>query len=202
MMLAGVAAAALAGASHAALVEETYTFPLPPMRGGQALFTEPEDTLIEMPSDNQRVAIQSFNGELVEAKERDYVYVPGREKDEDFTPVPLSQLYNHHWVAYELGAPDSGDEELMQRLVRDRERSFSAGPCGSLRFAFGGGSEMRNTPVSFPDDKRYFVPAGTTWGVNLHLIDLRGVAKNETQLCHECNCDYMFEANAESLAVL
>ena len=45
-----------------------------------------------MPSDNQRVAIQSFNGELVEAKERDYVYVPGREKDEDFTPVPLSQV--------------------------------------------------------------------------------------------------------------
>ena len=39
MMLAGVAAAALAGASHAALVEETYTFPLPPMRGGQVLFT-------------------------------------------------------------------------------------------------------------------------------------------------------------------
>ena len=144
-------------------------------------------TALQMPNVGQRVAIKSVSAELVEAGDSEYVFVAGNEKDDDFVPVPLAQLYNHHWVAEELDAPDTNDAELMQQLVQEGETSFTNGPCRSLSFTFGGGSEMRNTPIDLPDNKRYFTRADSQWGLNLHLIDLRGVAKNETQKCHECN---------------
>ena len=107
---------------------------------------------------------------------------------------------NHHWIARDLEVGDA-DDETKQRWVREG-KSFAAGPCDALRFSFGGGSEMSNTPIQFPNNYRYFLDGSEQFGVNLHLIDLRGVAEDEVQRCKECNCDYMYEANLPVLRLV
>lgn len=100
---------------------------------------------------------------------------------------------NHHWIARDLEVGDV-DDETKQRWVREK-KSFAAGPCNALRFSFGGGSEMTNTPIILPDNYRYFLDGSEQFGVNLHLFDLRGVADEDVQPCKECNCDYMYDSN-------
>ena len=76
--------------AEAALVTKTFTMPLPGMLGGMVLNTREGQTTMEMPAG--RIALKAFNGELVEARDPEYVFEAGRERDEDFVPVPLSKL--------------------------------------------------------------------------------------------------------------
>ena len=88
-----------------------------------------------------------------------------------FEAVPLSQLYNHHWILtdYKLPPYSSGTEEY-DKFVRDGNKSFAAGPCESLKFSFGGGSEMKSTPFVLPDPYYYVLTGEESFGLNLHVV--------------------------------
>ena len=68
----------------------------------------------------------------------------------DFRPVPLSQLYNHHYAATDLLAPKLSDQETYAEWVKAQDKSFSNGPC-NLGIPFGGGSEMPSAPIIFQE---------------------------------------------------
>ena len=68
-----------------------------------------------------------------------------------------------------------------------------AGPCDALKFSFGGGSEMSSTHVSLPEPYAYVLRGDEYFGLNLHLIDLRGVPEADVQSCVQCECAYLNE---------
>jgi len=115
--------------------------------------------------------------------------------DESGASVPLSQLYNHHWIVYDsTGAdpatvaaagnwpPPTGDPAYGP-LAR-AGASFSSGPCNSLKFARGGGAEFRgvqaqlgwNASIPGSGSAGWVMDFGrVAWGLELHVIDLRHV---------------------------
>jgi hypothetical protein len=74
--------------------------------------------------------------------------------------------------------------------------SFNAGPCEYARYIYGGGAEWRGVQrdQAFAAERSPWPPkvawltgfAPTLWGVNLHIIDLRGVA--DVRNCVQCTC--------------
>jgi len=102
-------------------------------------------------------AVTSFFGDIV---------------DENHSPVPLSKVYDHHWIA-----------------VSDKHTNELCGG-GLGNYVFGIGAESRNNPVNFPPGYGYIVEAGAQWGANIHLLRTEHLAGNNpykaAKECNEC----------------
>ncbi|KAL3699794.1 hypothetical protein R1sor_017816 [Riccia sorocarpa] len=119
------------------------------------------------------VGLKKFNGEVV---------------DEDGHPVPLSEVYLHHWVAFREYVNKNGTNEI--RPARN------GGICQSriLQQFFGLGSETRLTDTHLPEP--YVLATGNPeeipegfeeqWMLNVHAIDTRGTVN--PWHCLECRC--------------
>ena len=94
LLLVSMSMSMSAMSAEAKLVSKTYTMALPQVLGGMVINTRAGKTLMEMPAG--RIALKAFNGELVEARDPEYVFEAGSERDEDFVPVPLSKLCTIH----------------------------------------------------------------------------------------------------------
>ena len=126
----------------------TYELYLRPLAPGEVMKTDPASTLLKTPSGKN--AFLSFEAELLS------------EKD---TPVPINELYNHHFVVHSLPLSD------------DSVSSFN----------IAGGAEWRGVQAQLafnptaPDASK--VPSSAFMhdssdaqlGLTLHVIDLRGV---------------------------
>lgn len=127
------------------------------LEAGHMIFTPPNKTPLKMPSG--KYALTHFIGDIVYADTHE--------------PVPLSEVYTHHWTAL--------SSTHANKLCEDK-----------IEYTFGIGAESRNSPVSFPPGYGYVVPAGTTWGANIHLLRTVGLAgDNLHRAAKECNeCYY------------
>ena len=84
--------------------------------------------------------------------------------------------------------------------------SFNAGPCEYARYIYGGGAEWRGAQRDAAFDPRAPLPAATwltaesdtAWGLNLHLIDLRGVSN--VRDCVQCSCAYFSQRGGGAAA--
>ncbi|KAG6410643.1 hypothetical protein SASPL_128708 [Salvia splendens] len=121
------------------------------------------------------IGLKSFNAELV---------------DERGDPVPLHQVYLHHWVLnrYFARRNSSGDNDLS--IVRN------SGICeNGLSQYFGVGAETRRTSTYIPHPYAIQVGDPATipegyeegWVLNVHAIDTRGA--DDKMGCTECRCD-------------
>lgn len=142
------------------VVNTTYRSQALPLNPGQVVFTKPADTPMPMP--NGTYAILGFKGEVV---------------DDNHDSVPLSTVYDHHWIA-------------MDRFHENIICNGGEGPD----YVFGIGAESRRTPAQFPDGHGYIIydADANQWGANIHLlhtVDLAG--NNPHQAAKECNeCYY------------
>merc|ERR1712086_803719 len=102
-------------------------------------------------------AITSFFGDIV---------------DEQHNAVPLSDVYDHHWIA-----------------VSDKHRNQLCKDTGGLgNYVFGIGAESRNNPITLPAGMAYVVDPDTKWGGNIHLLRTQGLAgENPHKAAKECN---------------
>ena len=121
-----------------------------PLAPGEVVFTDPLKTALPMPSG--KIAITGFRAEVVDAAG---------------ASVPLSEVYNHHWLVYD-GRKNSG-------------------VCGGyLVYKFGVGAECRGTPTVFPAPYALTAEGTETWGANIHL--LRTVVRGSTSNACVCLC--------------
>ena len=126
------------------------TYRSPPMRlgEGEVVFTDPKRTPLTMPKGN--IAITSFHAEVV---------------DEEGRSVPLSEVYNHHWLVF--------------------NGKGNAGVCGGyLSYVFGVGAESRGTTTTYPHPYALVLKGDEKWGANIHL--LRTVNIKNIKNCIEC----------------
>lgn len=131
------------------------------------------------------IAIKSLDGELVDAKGK---------------PVPLHDVYLHHWIIvryYQRKGVDLNKHQsdlgfLQSNMIPVK----NSGICESgLVQYFGLGSETRKTRTYIPDPYGIEVgdPAGVPegfeekWLLNVHAIDTRGT--QDRVGCFECRCD-------------
>ncbi|KAG6549873.1 hypothetical protein Mapa_008855 [Marchantia paleacea] len=131
----------------------------------------------EMPSGH--VGIKSFFGEVI---------------DEEGKPVPVSEVYLHHWVVMKMHVKKK-DEGLL-RGMRD-VFAGNDGICQGLILpqTFGSGSETRRTSYNLPAPyvveigDREKIPYGyeEVWILNVHGIDTRGAIN--PRFCLECRCE-------------
>ena len=93
----------------------------------------------------------------------------------------------------EWPAPLSRQHGVYERLAVNNV-SFNAGPCDYARYIYGGGAEWRGVQRDAAFDVKRWPPAAawltaetpTLWGLNLHIIDLRGVG--DVRNCVQCTC--------------
>jgi len=153
---------------------------LRPLSPGEVLVTDYQRTLLKgPPTAGGRVAIFDFQYDIIDAD-------TGR-------PVPLSELYNHHFVLYDSTGspvqnvrqggnwpPPLGDPAYPTAAAAGL--SVATGPCDSVKFSHGGGAEWRGVQDQLrwsPTMPNAYSTAWvtdfsqTTFGVNIHLIDLR-----------------------------
>lgn len=76
-------------------------------------------------------------------------------------------------------------------MLEAQDKSFANGPCEGLKFSYGGGSEMSTTPMEFAEPYAFVLRGDEYFGLNLHVIDLRGVPEEDKQSCVQCECDYL-----------
>ena len=61
---------------------------------------------------------------------------------------------------------------------------------------------MSSTPMILPDPYAYVLRGDEYFGLNVHLIDLRGVVEEDVQRCVQCECQYLnqirFGGNGEN----
>ncbi|XP_047938374.1 uncharacterized protein LOC125186100 [Salvia hispanica] len=121
------------------------------------------------------IGLKSFNAELV---------------DERGNPVPLHEVYLHHWVLnrYFARKNSSGVDDLS--IVRN------SGICANgLPQYFGVGAETRRTSTYIPHPYAIQVGDPATipegyeewWVLNVHAIDTRGA--DDKMGCTECRCN-------------
>jgi hypothetical protein len=109
-------------------------------------------------------AILGFRGEVV---------------DSNNESVPLSTVYDHHWIA-------------LDRFHENVLCNAKGGPGYGPQYVFGIGAESRNTPALFPDGQGYIVYDAdeNQWGGNIHLlhtVDLLGDSPaSAAKQCNEC----------------
>jgi len=139
------------------ITTETYYSDPISLGPGHMIFTSPSSTPLTLPSG--RIGITSFFGDIVDA---------------DHQPVPLSKVYDHHWIA----VASTHTNEICS---------------SSLNYVFGIGAESRHGAVDLPDGHAYVVDNDhTNWGANIHLLRTEGLAgDNEAKAAKECNeCYY------------
>lgn len=140
---------------------ETYWSTPMDLSPGEMVFTETSDTPIEMPDPGTTgYAIVGFSGEIV---------------DENGASVPLSEVYDHHWVAV--------------------QKSHQNALCGGdPEYVVGIGAESRNTATMYPEGYGYYVgtsDAENLWGANIHLLRTEYLAGDSNSAAKECNeCFY------------
>ena len=120
-----------------------------------------------MPMPGGKYAITGFRGEVV---------------DDNNASVPLSTVYDHHWIAVDM--------YHQNQLCPD-------GP----QYVFGIGAESRHTPARIPHGYGYHVQDNDAFGGNIHLLHTESLAGDDKWLaakeCNECyyapnkgpNCD-------------
>lgn len=137
----------------------TYLSPVMKLKPGQVVFTNPKQTPLKMPAGGS--AFVGFIGEVVDARN---------------ASVPLSFVYDHHWIAEDA----SHKNDLCQ---------------GFENYVFGIGAESRNSPTSFPAGYGYPLPVSDAWGGNIHLLHTQnltteyafdGSMERAKKECNEC----------------
>ncbi|KAG0592565.1 hypothetical protein KC19_1G262600 [Ceratodon purpureus] len=155
------------------------------------------------------IGIKSLNADLV--------YQNGE-------PVPLSDIYLHHWVMLEFGVPKEKAQKHLGHLLRKMRRhhkhhmtyddatafaAFEAPSHHHHRFHgdkkakvmnfMGKGGETRHTETRLPGP--YVMESGnpgegyeTVWTLNVHGLDTRGTVNKEG--CAECRC-HLFNATTD-----
>ncbi|GAB4845814.1 hypothetical protein Ancab_039223 [Ancistrocladus abbreviatus] len=132
------------------------------------------------------IGLKSFNAEVV---------------DENGVPVPLHEIYLHHWVVARYyqrkGAQVFKPSGSLERNHSDYIPARNSGICQNnvLGQYYGLGSETRRTATFVPDP--YAIEIGNPaeipvgyeekWFLNVHAIDTRGVVNKLG--CTECRCD-------------
>ena len=119
-----------------------------------------------IPFPEGHIAIREFNAEVIY---------------EDGNPVPLSDVYLHHWVIMNYRKNVTNGFSLLG--------NDGVCPDKVLSQLYGLGSETRHTNTSLPSP--YGVEVGVyddeAWLLNLHAIDTRGTV--DPLGCLECRCD-------------
>ena len=180
--------AAVEGATtlvSAGVYKTTFTLPFPrALSPGEVLKTNYTQTLLAMPRQALpgKAAIWDFHFDIVASASG--------------APVPLSTLYNHHFVIYDSTGVDAatvasgagnwppapGDAALSSAAASGF--SLATGPCNQLMFARAGGAEWRGVQAALPwsvsqpnaTKSGWVTDFGhTAWGLELHVIDLRHV---------------------------
>ena len=104
----------------AELYQVTKVIALEPLAPGEILLTDAQNTILEMPvsgKEGGQVAIKSFRAELLTSSEEDGILYS----------VPLSHLYNHHWIATDLNLPKlNSDIQVFEKFVQDNNKRFGA----------------------------------------------------------------------------
>lgn len=119
---------------------------------------------------------------------------------ENGDPVPLSDVYLHHWIMFEFTIPEGGaalaGEKLREAIMRGSPtQAYHAGgqqPAAALgrppvHQAWAKGGETRHLNSSIPAP--YGMVSGgkglrTQWALNVHGIDTRGA--RDRMGCTEC----------------
>jgi hypothetical protein len=131
---------------------------------------------------------------------------------EDGAPVPLSDIYLHHWILLEFAVPKENAQKRLGHLLRRMRRhhkhyihydatasaafegrhhyhSFHAGKRTKQVNFMGKGGETRHTETRLPEP--YVMESGipeegfqTLWTLNVHGLDTRGAINRMG--CAEC----------------
>jgi hypothetical protein len=128
------------------------------LRNGEVAWTDMQDTVIPMPAGGS-YAVLKMHGEVVDCNN---------------VSVPLTTVYNHHWVMKPIAGPTTFHDKAC--------------PDESFGYVFGVGAESRDTITAFPPGYGYMVDAGTVWGANIHLLHTEGLAGGQQGIkeCIEC----------------
>ena len=95
--------------------------------------------------------------------------------DDSGSPVPLTEVYVHHWVIY--------------RMDKTRTVIFpNGGACPNLPNIFGIGAELFHTEYNYPAPYAVVSSGEEVWTANIHLIRTTNVP--DVQSCIECHCAY------------
>eukprot|EP00298_Acanthocystis_sp_HF-20_P009279 c18215_g1_i1.p1 GENE.c18215_g1_i1~~c18215_g1_i1.p1 ORF type:complete len:586 (+),score=235.20 c18215_g1_i1:40-1797(+) len=128
------------------------------LKPGDVVNTSPDQTPIEFVGD-QPYALRYATGEVV---------------DSMYRPVPLTEVYVHHWLFF----------------VNITTGVFPDGQCSKNRVANGGimgvGAETRRTLVNIPAPYGIVYDGYEKWFANFHLMRTDGVT--DVQRCIECHC--------------
>lgn len=157
--LASTASAVLTGVAGSYTVQQATYYSAPiTLEAGHMVFTDSDKTRLKMPEGEY--AITYFIGDIVFA--------------DTHQPVPLSEVYDHHWIAV--------SSNHRNQLCKNTD----------IEYVFGIGAESRHSPVSFSPGFGYHVANGTYWGANIHLLRTEGLAgDNPYRAAKECNeCYY------------
>jgi hypothetical protein len=120
-----------------------------------------------------------------------------RPGDENGDPVPLSDVYLHHWIMFEFTIPEGGaalaGEKLQEAMRGSGAHAYHVGqPAAGLgrppvhqAWAKGGETRHLNSTIPAP----YGMVSGgkglrTQWMLNVHGIDTRGA--RDRMGCTEC----------------
>lgn len=124
---------------------------------------------------------------------------------EDGSPVPLTDVYLHHWIMFEVTVPE-GERALAGHELQEAmgghgahaylhgSRALKVGRMINQAWAKGGETRHLNSTIPAP----YGMVSGgdglkTQWSLNVHGIDTRG-AKHRMG-CTECRCDLFTGGN-------
>jgi len=125
---------------------------------GEMIFTDESKTPLQMPATKAKgYAIVGFSGEIVDGNNES---------------APLSECYDHHWIA----------------VQESHENPFCE---GSPNYIVGIGAESRNTKDIYPSGYGYVVkPFENKWAANIHLLHTVDLAGEDpyraTKECNEC----------------
>jgi len=136
---------------------------------GEAWFTLPDVTKLPMPEPGVPFGIVGVQFDIVDASTG--------------LPVPLSDMYSHHWLIYDQTIGSSG---------------FNIGCGGEDTFVsnvFGAGGEMRGVRYVIPDGFGRIYTENRRWSANMHFIRTEDLSSKHfggslgmaTKNCIECD---------------
>lgn len=121
---------------------------------------------------------------------------------ENGEPVPLTDVYLHHWVMFEVVIPEERDHvsvrEVKEMASMNPAHLYNGEIVGRpmIKQAWAKGGETRHLNSSMPSP--YGMVSGgdgvkTRWMLNVHGIDTRGAMHR--MACTECRCDLFTGGN-------